>query len=267
MASICIVRMYYVANPFTVLYILLLVPRHKRRLHRDSFSDISSVSSSSSGSDSEVSVEADVSSPPSPAAAVAAPPTNKTIESESDEESDDDSDIYEQLRNARRLSVNSVYSDKESCEEDEGEEENLSQEVEFSPPLATAVHTDHIYAKPPKTPEAQNDSDHNVDVEVDEVDEKLQREEMLTAEARKHMFPARSAMEEDKILNEFHHTYGPSKEDVEMFRLALKRLKEEKDELATDVPWAYYPSDILLLLLCMAMGNSQIKCYLISAKL
>ena len=30
-----------------------------------------------------------------------------------------------------------------------------------------------------------------------------------------------------------------------MFKLALKRLKEEKDELVSDVPWAYYPSDIL----------------------
>ena len=30
-----------------------------------------------------------------------------------------------------------------------------------------------------------------------------------------------------------------------MFKLALKRLKEEKDELVSDVSWADYPSDIL----------------------
>jgi len=40
---------------------------------------------------------------------------------------------------------------------------------------------------------------------------------------------------------------GPDEEDIEMFKLATKRLKEEKDELVDGVPWAYYPSDILLL--------------------
>ena len=40
---------------------------------------------------------------------------------------------------------------------------------------------------------------------------------------------------------------GPDEEDNEMFKLATKRLKEVKDELVDGVPWAYYPSDILLL--------------------
>ena len=34
-----------------------------------------------------------------------------------------------------------------------------------------------------------------------------------------------------------------------MFKLALKRLKEEKDDLVTDVPWADYPSDILFIMI------------------
>jgi len=70
---------------------------------------------------------------------------------------------------------------------------------------------------------------------------------LLTAKARQHTFPTRSAAEEDKILQQFSQDYGLDMEDIEMFKLALKRLKEEeKDELVSDVPWAYYPLDILL---------------------
>ena len=185
--------------------------------------------------------EGNTSSPPSRAA----PTTSKIIETESDdEESDDDSDIYEQLRNARKLSVNSVYSDKESSEEELEERDTSQVEVSSPPPVLTPVHMDHIYAKPPVTPEAQNDND-NEDVEIDEEAEKLKKEELLTAQARQHSFPVRSADAEDKILHQFRHGYGPDKEDVEMFKLAIKRLKEEKDDLVSDVPWAYYPSDIL----------------------
>ena len=172
--------------------------------------------------------------------------TNKIVETESDEESDDDSDIYEQLRNARKLSVNSVYSDKESSEEEEeGDlEEVEEQKVKTSPTLPVAMHIDHMYAKLPKTPEAQSDTD-NVVVEINEEDEKLRKEELLTAQARQHSFPARSSEEEEKLVHQFRTGYGPDKEEVEMFKLALKRLKREKDELVSDVPWAYYPSDIL----------------------
>lgn len=222
-----------------------IVTKRKRKPSlEDSYSDISSVSSSS---ESDVSAEEDIPSQPSPTV----PTTSKIVETESDEESDDDSDIYEQLRNTRKLSVNSVYSDKESFEEEEegeGVEENLSQEeVEPSPSLPVAMHTDHMYAKPPKTPEAQSDTDYVV-VEINEEDEKLKKEELLTAQARQHTFPARSSEEEDKLVNQFRHGYGPDKEEVEMFKLALKRLKGEKDDLVSDVPWAYYPSDILCVL-------------------
>ena len=99
-----------------------IVTKRKRKPSlEDSYSDISSVSSSS---ESDVSAEEDIPSQPSPTA----PATSKIVETESDEESDDDSDIYEQLRNTRKLSVNSVYSDKESSEEEEegeGVKENL----------------------------------------------------------------------------------------------------------------------------------------------
>ena len=54
----------------------------------------------------------------------------------------------------------------------------------------------------------------------------------------------RPPSEESRILCNFRD-YGPDEEDFEMFGLALKRLKEDKDELVDGVPWAYYPSDIL----------------------
>ena len=34
-----------------------------------------------------------------------------------------------------------------------------------------------------------------------------------------------------------------------MFKLAFQRLKEEKDDLVDGVPWTYYPSDILLVVI------------------
>ena len=77
-------------------------------------------------------------------------------------------------------------------------------------------------------------------------EEKLRKKEVLTSQARQHTFPARSAAEEDKIPHQFSRDYGPDMEDIEMFKLALMGLKEEKDELVSDVSWAYYPSDILL---------------------
>ena len=40
------------------------------------------------------------------------PAISKTVQTESDEESDDKSDVSEQVRNARKLNVNSVYSEK-----------------------------------------------------------------------------------------------------------------------------------------------------------
>lgn len=39
---------------------------------------------------------------------------------------------------------------------------------------------------------------------------------------------------------------GPDKEDVQMFRLALGRMKSDGDEMVMGVSWAYYPHNILL---------------------
>ena len=45
-----------------------------------------------------------------------------------------------------------------------------------------------------------------------------------------------------------------------MFKLAQKRMNKEKDELVTDVPWAYYPSDILfVMIMCCVYEELYIK--------
>ena len=48
------------------------------------------------------------------------------------------------------------------------------------------------------------------------------------------------------MLHQFHDGYGPDKEEIEMFKLAMQRLKKEGDGLLKDVHWGHYPSDILL---------------------
>ena len=47
-------------------------------------------------------------------------------------------------------------------------------------------------------------------------------------------------------MREIFNGDGPDEEDVEMLKLAFKKLKEEKDEVVDGISWAYYPSDILL---------------------
>lgn len=47
---------------------------------------------------------------------------------------------------------------------------------------------------------------------------------------------------------------GPDKEDVQMFRLALGRMKSDGDEMVMGVSWAYYPHNILL---CENLPSSQ----------
>ena len=63
---------------------------------------------------------------------------------------------------------------------------------------------------------------------------------------RLYINPVRQARNREYSVCNFRD-YGLDEEDFEMFGLALKRLKEDKDELVDGVPWAYYPSDILLL--------------------
>ena len=63
---------------------------------------------------------------------------------------------------------------------------------------------------------------------------------------KKTIFPVRSPESERKILDKFRNGYGPDAEEIEMFKQALIRLKEEEPELVKDVHWGHYPTDILL---------------------
>ena len=60
------------------------------------------------------------------------------------------------------------------------------------------------------------------------------------------MFLERSDLEENRIMRGIFSGDGPDEEDLEMLKLAFKKLKEEKDEVVDGISWAYYPSDILL---------------------
>lgn len=63
-------------------------------------------------------------------------------------------------------------------------------------------------------------------------------------EPKRPMFKSRGEEEEEKLVGRMRDEL-PDKEDVAMFRLALRRLKEEGAELVGGVSWAHYPHDIL----------------------
>jgi len=229
-------------HSLSLLIILLLnfACAVRKRTRKPSFEESSYSEISSSSSDSaELSGAKDIhrSSP--------TVGTNRRIESE--EESEDDSDIYEQFRVGRKLSVNSVYSNEESSSEEEQQGEDVIKKS-LSP--LPAVHTDHEYAKPVIASESEEVS---VNEEEDEAELLKKREEMLTAQARQHSFPKRTSEEEEQNLRTYLEDCGPDQEEVKMFKLALKRMKEANNDLVSDVPWAFYPSDILYCVVYMCV--------------
>ena len=216
----------------TFFYCLVRKRPRKPSLEESSYSEISSSSSDSE----EISAGEDI-----PRLSPSSNTNKKIVESDSEEESDD-SDIYEQFRIGRKLSVNSVYSNGESSVEEEEEEEQRENIIEKSISPLPAVHTDHGYAKPAIASETEENS---LKAEEDEAEISKKREEMLTAQARQHSFPKRSTEEEELNLRTYLEEYGPDQEEVKMFKLALRRMKEAEDDLVGDVPWSFYPSDIL----------------------
>ena len=209
----------------------------KPSLEESSFSEISSSSSDSE----ELSGEEDA-----PHLSPSGDTNQRIVHSDSEEESEDDSDIYEQFKIGRKLSVNSVYSNEESSAEEEQQREDV---VEKSPSPLPIVHTDHDYAKPVIASESEEVSDKEQDEDEKEILKK--REEMLTAQARQHSFPKRSTEEEERNMRTYLEECGPDQEEVKMFKLALKKMKEANDELVSDVSWSFYPSDILYCVQCV----------------
>ena len=49
-------------------------------------------------------------------------------------------------------------------------------------------------------------------------------------------------------MNQCHDGDGVDKEDLKMLGIAFKRLKENRDDMVKDVHWAYYPTDILVII-------------------
>ena len=89
--------------------------------------------------------------------------------------------------------------------------------------------------------------------------ENLDRIERVIKQAhtRKAKYKKRTAVAEEDIVDELLTT-GPSKEDVQMFKLALARLAGEEDGLAEGVHWAHYPDDILFVCVwgvCVCVGE------------
>ena len=61
---------------------------------------------------------------------------------------------------------------------------------------------------------------------------------------RKARYKRRSSMCDSEVLESFVKA-GLDKEDVQMFKLAIGRLRDEEDLLVSDLPWAHYPHHIL----------------------
>jgi len=142
------------------IFCCCLVRKRPRKpsLEESSYSEISSSSSSDS---EELSAEGNI-----PHLSPTRSTSRKIVDSDSEEESDD-SDIYEQFRTVQKLSVNSVYSNEESSEEEELQRKNV---IEKSISPIPAVHMDHDYAKPAIASDAEDNSlkeeDGNVQVDA-----------------------------------------------------------------------------------------------------
>ena len=73
----------------------------------------------------------------------------------------------------------------------------------------------------------------------------LKKEEPVKREVK---YSKRTATDDKRLLEQFLHS-GLDKEEILMMRLAFLRLRDEEPDIISGVPWAYYPPDILLLLI------------------
>ena len=80
--------------------------------------------------------------------------------------------------------------------------------------------------------------------EVGEEEEEEKKEEVEVVAPCKPRYKRRSSVCEVEVLDVFLEE-GLDKEDVQMFKLAMARLKDREDPLVDDVPWAHYPYYIL----------------------
>ena len=76
------------------------------------------------------------------------------------------------------------------------------------------------------------------------MEEEVEAEEVIKPAPPRPRFKPRPSASEQSILEGFVEE-GMDREDVQMFKLALARLKGEGDHLVEGLPWAHYPHNIL----------------------
>lgn len=79
-----------------------------------------------------------------------------------------------------------------------------------------------------------------------EIEDEVEEVEVIKPVTPKPRYKKRPANADADILKAFVES-GPDKEDIQMFKLALGRLKGEEDSLTMDVCWAHYPHNILFI--------------------
>ena len=104
--------------------------------------------------------------------------------------------------------------------------------------------------KPPKlktgvasSPRQYRDKENLLGEDQEEEGTEMEVEVVKPAPPRPRFKPRPSSSEQD-ILGGFVEA-GLDKEDVQMFKLALSRLKGEGESLVEGLPWAHYPHNIL----------------------
>ena len=80
--------------------------------------------------------------------------------------------------------------------------------------------------------------------ELEEAEEELELVKAPVPPPPRPRFKRRPSVSDQNILESFIEE-GLDKEDVQMFKLALARLKGEGDSLVEGLPWAHYPHNIL----------------------
>ncbi len=107
--------------------------------------------------------------------------------------------------------------------------------------------TKNVKKKQPQKRQNSTKTDENFPEQTTILDkENLDKIEKAIKQAHvpKTKYKKRTEEAEEALLNQYINT-GPSKEEVQMFKLALVRLLAEGEEIVKEVRWAYYPDNIL----------------------
>ena len=203
------------------------------------------------------------------------PIAQKEQESEEEEEQEREEDYYESQPGEDELSSASEFSTLE--EEDEGEESDISSEVDVDKdPRLLSVKAE---SKVLSVSAVFSDSEDNKSVDLaSDVMETARNEEPTVDMAKEEertlttqtslviseelvivssppkevaspspvpspVFGKRSPSVEDAILSSFLEM-GPDREDIEMFRRAWSQLRDDCDPLVKGLKWSHYPSMI-----------------------